>query len=137
MAVRNEPRIPTPAKSTKPSYYPTCPTPFSFLYNNHFHIKDRDLHITLICCEQNEPVLPSRPIKLASRSLALNNSISKISLDMAEFKHGTLNETLRGIDLGCVRQFRGIQYGRIPGRFKRSEMVDGWEGKVLDCTKYG
>lgn len=56
---------------------------------------------------------------------------------MAEFKHGTLNATLRGIDLGRVRQFRGIQYGRIPGRFKRSEMVDGWEGKVLDCTKYG
>ncbi|OCL05108.1 alpha/beta-hydrolase [Glonium stellatum] len=56
---------------------------------------------------------------------------------MAELKHSTLNATLRGVDLGRVRQFRGIQYGRIPGRFKQPEMMNGWEGKVVDCTKYG
>ena len=64
-------------------------------------------------------------------------------LNMApQIEHRTLRGKLEGVEVEShsgisVTHFRGIQYGRIPRRFAKPEMVDDWENQAVDCTKFG
>jgi hypothetical protein len=56
--------------------------------------------------------------------------------------HPSLHAVLEGTeDISAeglkVSHFRGIPYGKIPGRFVQAELVDEWQGKKLDCTRFG
>lgn len=56
-------------------------------------------------------------------------------------RHPSLNATLRGsqanIDGVDIVVYKGIKFGTIPERFAASQIVDDWQGKAIDCTKYG
>ncbi|RFU32849.1 hypothetical protein B7463_g3521, partial [Scytalidium lignicola] len=47
--------------------------------------------------------------------------------------HGT-ESTSNGIP---VTHYRGIPYGKIAQRFRKSELVDDWNNEKLDCSKFG
>jgi hypothetical protein len=49
--------------------------------------------------------------------------------------HSTLGANLKGIEIGNLWQFRGIQYGSIPARFALAKMA-ALDGEV-DCSEYG
>lgn len=36
-----------------------------------------------------------------------------------------------------VDQYRGIQYGFVPARFRQSKLVTSWPDGKWDATKYG
>lgn len=57
-------------------------------------------------------------------------------------EHRTLRAILEGLEVESpsgilVTHFRGLQYGRIPHRFAKPEIVDDWDNQVVDCTKFG
>lgn len=58
-----------------------------------------------------------------------------------EVQHAALNATFNGIqrdDQGVpVHQYLGIKYANIPARFERAEPKSGFEGAVVDATRYG
>lgn len=55
--------------------------------------------------------------------------------------HAALNATFKGILRNSqstpVHQFLGIKYANVPARFEKAEPVTGFEGTVVDATKYG
>ncbi|KAH8811611.1 carboxylesterase [Xylogone sp. PMI_703] len=55
--------------------------------------------------------------------------------------HPTLKAELHGTESSSngigVTHYRGIPYGKIPQRFRKSELVDDWKNEKLDCTKFG
>lgn len=55
----------------------------------------------------------------------------------AQLKHASLNATLKGVRAGNVQHFRGVPYAHIPARFARSEPLDDWQGKEVECTDFG
>jgi len=58
-----------------------------------------------------------------------------------EIKHQNLNATFKGRErkdhIEPVHQFLGIKYASIPARFEKAEPVNGFDGDVVDATKYG
>ncbi|KAL5001348.1 Alpha/Beta hydrolase protein [Aspergillus recurvatus] len=58
-----------------------------------------------------------------------------------QVQHDALNATFTGIETQCdgtaVHHFRGIKYASIPGRFERAEPVTGFEGRVVDSSRFG
>jgi carboxylesterase type B len=58
-----------------------------------------------------------------------------------EIQHRGLNATFKGIErkdqIETVHQFLGIKYASIPARFEKAKPVNGFEGDVVDVTKYG
>ena len=53
-----------------------------------------------------------------------------------QLKHASLKSTLVGVDLGEVKQYRGIKFASIGGRFDKSVLKDEYPGD-LDCTNHG
>ena len=53
-----------------------------------------------------------------------------------QLKHASLKSTLEGVDLGEVKQYRGIKFASINGRFDKSVQKDVYPGE-LDCTTHG
>jgi carboxylesterase type B len=55
--------------------------------------------------------------------------------------HAALNATFKGIlreEQGKkIHQFLGIKYANVPARFEKAEPVGGFEGAIVDATKYG
>lgn len=55
--------------------------------------------------------------------------------------HPTLKAELHGTETTsngvAVTHYRGIPYGKITQRFRKSELVDDWKNEKLDCTKFG
>ncbi|CAG8360535.1 unnamed protein product [Penicillium salamii] len=58
---------------------------------------------------------------------------------MTEIQHPGLNATFKGRrnQSTSVDQFLGIKYASIPARFERAEIVNGFDGAVVDATEYG
>ncbi|KAI9370700.1 Alpha/Beta hydrolase protein [Aspergillus egyptiacus] len=58
-----------------------------------------------------------------------------------QIHHEALKATFKGIEQSfdgtAVHHFRGIKYASIPGRFERAKPVDGFNGEVVDCTRFG
>lgn len=58
-----------------------------------------------------------------------------------EIQHAALNATFRGIQRDDqtvpVHQYLGIKYASVPVRFERAQPVSGFEGAVVDATRYG
>ncbi|KAJ5388779.1 Carboxylesterase type B [Penicillium cosmopolitanum] len=56
-------------------------------------------------------------------------------------QHAALNATFKGIlreNQGTpIHQFLGIKYASVSARFEKAEPVDGFEGGIVDATKYG
>ncbi|CAI7592893.1 unnamed protein product [Penicillium palitans] len=59
----------------------------------------------------------------------------------AEIQHLSLNATFKGIQRDDqnvpVHQFLGIKYASIPARFEKAEPVCGFNGAIVDASKYG
>ncbi|KAJ5418362.1 uncharacterized protein N7487_001912 [Penicillium crustosum] len=59
----------------------------------------------------------------------------------AEIQHLSLNATFKGNrrdDQNVpVHQFLGIKYASIPARFEKAEPVRGFDGAIVDASKYG
>lgn len=55
--------------------------------------------------------------------------------------HPSLNATFTGISREQqgtqIHQFLGIKYANVTSRFERAEPVEGFEGAVVDATRYG
>lgn len=58
-----------------------------------------------------------------------------------DVQHASLNATFKGIlreEQGTpIHQFLGIKYASVPARFEKAEPVDGFEGAIVDASKYG
>jgi carboxylesterase type B len=58
-----------------------------------------------------------------------------------EIQHPGLNATFKGVERKdqseSVHQFLGIKYASIPARFEKAKPVSGFDGAVVDVTKYG
>ncbi|KAL3463899.1 Alpha/Beta hydrolase protein [Aspergillus heterothallicus] len=58
-----------------------------------------------------------------------------------QIRHEALQATFNGLETAYdgtpVHHFRGIKYANISGRFERATPVEGFEGKDVDCSKYG
>ncbi|KAL4899628.1 hypothetical protein BDW74DRAFT_189010 [Aspergillus multicolor] len=58
-----------------------------------------------------------------------------------QVQHNALNATFTGIETACdsttVHHFRGIKYASIPGRFERAQPVDGFDGRIVDASRFG
>lgn len=58
-----------------------------------------------------------------------------------QVQHDGLNATFTGIETQCdgtaVHHFRGIKYASIPGRFERAQPVTGFDGRIVDSSRFG
>lgn len=58
-----------------------------------------------------------------------------------EIQHLSLNATFKGIQRDDqnvpVHQFLGIKYASIPARFEKAEPMRGFDGAIVDASKYG
>ncbi|KAL3486116.1 Alpha/Beta hydrolase protein [Aspergillus germanicus] len=58
-----------------------------------------------------------------------------------QIRHEALQATFTGIETTYdgtpVHHFRGIKYADIPARFVRATPVEGFQGKEVDCSRYG
>ncbi|KAL3477474.1 Alpha/Beta hydrolase protein [Aspergillus californicus] len=58
-----------------------------------------------------------------------------------QIHHESLQATFNGVEQDyagtSVHHFKGIKYASIPGRFERAQPVTGFNGEVIDSTKYG
>lgn len=66
---------------------------------------------------------------------------SALNMANPNVQHAALNATFKGIlreNQGTpIHQFLGIKYASVSARFEKAEPVDGFEGGIVDATKYG
>lgn len=59
----------------------------------------------------------------------------------ASIQHVSLNAIFKGIQRDDqnvpVHQFLGIRYASIPARFEKAEPMRGFDGAIVDASKYG
>ena len=59
-------------------------------------------------------------------------------MEAPEIHSAALNTTFKGVATSeNVIQFRNIKFASIPRRFARSQLVEAYEGVVVDATAHG